>query len=66
MTRQEIIDRVSAIIREQVDGSAFYDSTCLGDRRYLDYPVEIDEGSIFNAAREIADFINDFVRDEDR
>jgi hypothetical protein len=32
----------------------------------LDYPVELDEATVTNAAEEIATFIENFVRDEDR
>jgi hypothetical protein len=67
MTRQEIIDHVAGIIRERVDGSAVYHTQSPpGSVMVLDYPVELDEATVTNAAEEIATFIENFVRDEDR
>jgi hypothetical protein len=58
MTRQEIIDHVAGIIREQVDGSAvYYTQSPPGSVMVLDYPVELDEKTVVFAAERIADWI---------
>lgn len=68
MTREEIVTRVAEIIRENVSGDAYYETTSppRGRMYFYGYGVEIDEESIQTAAGEIADFCNNLVRDSDR